>query len=100
MVASDCPRINKMEVPNKTSAKELVLHPQGSLRAPARVLYVEPMTSGSSPGDESAGLVEYWYVICHRLPLIAMMIIFGALMGVLLSFWQTPIYQARASLEI
>jgi capsular exopolysaccharide synthesis family protein len=45
-------------------------------------------------------LVEYWYVICHRLPLIAMAIILGALMGVLLSFWQTPIYQAHISLEI
>lgn len=89
-----------MDGPIKMSSKELVIHPQGSLRAPARVLYVEPFTSGSSPGDESAGLLEYWYVICHRLPLIALMIMLGALVAVLLSFWQTPIYQARVSLEI
>src|ERR1019366_8054159 len=89
-----------MQGPNTTSAKELVLHPQGSMRAVAKVLYVEPLKSGFSPGDESAGLVEYWYVICHRLPLIAIMIILGALMAVLLSLWQTPIYQARVSLEI
>jgi succinoglycan biosynthesis transport protein ExoP len=98
--ASPLSKFRKMEAHNKISPKELVLHPQGSLKAPARVLYVESSKSGCSQADNPSGFAEYWCVICHRWPWIAATIGFGALTAVLFSFWQSPVYQARVSLEI
>ena len=89
-----------MQLPDKPSAKELIVHPRGSLTAPAKVLYVEPVNSDFSSGDNSASVVEYWYVIRHRLPLISLITVLGLLAGILISFLQTPVYQARVSLEI
>lgn len=84
----------------KTLAKEIVVHPRGSLSTPAKVLYVEPLGPGSSSEAESPSLVEYWYIIRHRLPLICFIALLGLLAGILISFIETPVYQARVSLEI
>ena len=76
------------------------MHPNGALSAPASVLYVEPLNSAPSLGDNSSGLLEYWYLIRHRLPSICLITLSGLLAGILVSLAQTPVYQARVSLEI
>src|SRR3954447_7587146 len=82
------------------SVKELVVHPDRSMSAPARVLYLEPMNLETSRQSDSAGLLDYWQLVRIQLHLIIAMIIGGAFLALVLSFWQTPIYQARISMEI
>src|ERR1035437_7368807 len=88
-----------MQPPEKSSPKELVVHPNGSLTAPARVLYIEPLNSDPSLGDNPTGLFEYWHLIRHRLVSICFITFFGLLAGILISLAQTPVYQARISLD-
>ena len=89
-----------MQPPEKSSPKELVVHPQGSLSAPAGVLYIEPLNGDLPQGENRPGLTEYWYLIRHRLVSICFITLFGLLAGLLISFAQAPVYQARVLLEI
>ncbi len=89
-----------MQGSSESSGKELIVHPRGSLRGPTKLLYLEPMEPNSSEDHSSRLLVEYWQIIGNKLPLIIAMAVLGSVAGALVSFRQTPIYQARLSLEI
>ena len=53
---------------------------------------------GNDPGQ--GGLLEYWRMIRRRKGTLILIASLGTLAGVLISVPQTPIYQARASIEV
>lgn len=57
---------------------------------------------GSDPGggEDGGGLLEYWRILRRRKGTLVLVAFLGALAGVLVSLPQTPVYQARASIEI
>src|SRR3984957_10865856 len=56
----------------------------------------------SDPGSQpaSGGLLEYWRILSRRKGTLILITSIGAVMGFLATLPQTPIYQARTSLEI
>ncbi len=72
--------------------------PPGSPPAPAHYLEVP----GYETADQAApgGLIEYWHILRRRKGTLILIAFLGALVGFLLTLPQTPIYQARTSLEI
>jgi len=86
---------------DETSLKELILHPDGTARSSPTILYVEPFKADANQGNrEPSGLIDYWYVISGKLPLIALMVVVGIGLGTFWSLWQEPVYQARLTIEI
>lgn len=77
------------------------LAPQERIVVPAT--YSE-VTLNGAPGyndePESAGLIEYWRILRRHQGTLILLACIGALIGYLVTLPQTPIYQARASLEI
>ena len=65
-------------------------------------MYAEPGGYGYSSLEESdsGGLLEYWRVLRRHKGTLIEIIFLGALVGVLLTLPQTPVYQARTALEI
>ncbi len=55
---------------------------------------------GSSGNAQSGGLLEYWRILRHQKGTWLICIFIGASLGFLATVPQTPIYQARASVEI
>lgn len=49
---------------------------------------------------EHGGFVEDWRILCRHKGILAGITLMGALAGVLLSIWQSPVYRARTALEI
>jgi succinoglycan biosynthesis transport protein ExoP len=84
-----------------TSLKELILHPDGTAKSSPTILYVEPFkVDGNQSNREPSGLLDYWYLISGRLPLIGLMVVAGIVLATFWSLWQEPVYQARLTLEI
>jgi capsular exopolysaccharide synthesis family protein len=50
--------------------------------------------------SESGGLVENWRTLCRYKVSVICITLFGAVAGVLLTLPQTPVYRARAALEV
>jgi capsular exopolysaccharide synthesis family protein len=77
---------------------------RGDLRRrgyPSRARYADAYESVSS--DKATGdtlLLDYWQVIRRHKGAVIVFCVLGALLGLLISLPQTPIYQARASIEI
>jgi capsular exopolysaccharide synthesis family protein len=71
---------------------------------------VQPRTEESRPGypnspsaediDDEGGLLEYWHILRRRKGTLIIGATLGLLAGVLVTLPQTPIYQARATVEI
>ena len=59
-----------------------------------------PVNAGANAGPEAGGLLEYWRVIRRRKGTLILIALLGAIAGLLVSLPQTPVYQARTSLEI
>jgi len=61
-----------------------------------------PMAAGADPNDEpeSGGLIEYWRILRRHKGTWIVFAFAGALAGFLITLPQTPIYQARTSVEI
>jgi succinoglycan biosynthesis transport protein ExoP len=70
----------------------------------ARNQYVEiPATQAARDADEeeqTPGLIEYWRILSRHKGTWIVFAFIGALLGFLIALPQTPIYQARTSLEI
>jgi capsular exopolysaccharide synthesis family protein len=49
---------------------------------------------------DSAGLIQYWHMLRRRKGTLIVISVLGAVIGYLATLPQTPIYQARASLEL
>src|ERR1700722_1323200 len=80
---------------------EIVVHPTRTQRPQStRVLYLEPLSAEPS-SDESVPLgAEYWRMFRQGLPWIIGMLVLGSIVGFVYSARQTPLYQARVTLEI
>jgi succinoglycan biosynthesis transport protein ExoP len=89
-----------MQAPYKSTGNEIIVHPKASTLTPARVIYLEPINAGPTQEYDSPGMLEYWQVIRHSLPMIIGLVAAGSLAGMILGFSQTPVYQAKVSVEI
>jgi polysaccharide biosynthesis transport protein len=79
--------------------KQIILPVEAS-KGSSRLLYVEPLSVESSSDVGYPKLMRNWHVLRQRLPLIAAMVLVGALLGFGWSRRQKPIYQAHVTLEI
>ncbi len=70
------------------------LAPVGYTEAPGR--YGREYVDDAAPG----GLLEYWNILRRRKGAVLLFAFAGVLLAVLVTLPQTPVYQARASLEI
>lgn len=61
-----------------------------------------PYSAGPDPGfePEGGGLLEYWRILRRRKGTLILIASIGTLIGFLVTLPQTPIYQARTSVEI
>lgn len=59
-----------------------------------------PPFSAASESEDSVGLLEYWRILRRRKGAIILLACMGVILGVLITLPQTPVYQARASLEV
>ena len=89
-----------MREPIHSSGNEIILHTAPSVRSASRLLYLEPVSPTVAGQDGKSFLAEYWRVIIHHLPLLAVILGAGAALGLLISLWQTPVYQAKVTLEL
>ena len=78
---------------------ELIVHPSRSKSSSSTVLYLEPFSSGSQETENPLSM-QIWRVMRQRLHWLVAAVLLGCLMGFGLSLRQTPIYEAKASLEI
>ena len=77
--------------------KDLILRPPSS-----------PVPFDDSPGrytpdlgdSQETGLLEYWRILRRRRRTVFAIALAGLIAGVLVTLPQTPVYQARTSLEI
>src|SRR5271170_3793505 len=61
-----------------------------------------PYSGGYDPAaePETGGLIEYWRILRRRKGSLILIAFIGALIGFLATIPQTPIYQAKTSVEI
>lgn len=86
--------------PYQKSPKREIAAPQNGGPSPSRYEqrdFLEANLSGESP---SGLLLEYWYILRRRKGRLLIAAFLGLLGGILFTLPQTPIYQARTSLEI
>src|ERR1019366_8018985 len=70
---------------------------------PSRPPYLEapPMMAPMMTDDQGSGLlVEYWHMLRRRKGTFLLIAFLGLLAAVLITLPQTPVYQARTTLEI
>ena len=60
--------------------------------------YVNPPDASSEP--ETGGLIEYWRILRRRRGTLFFIAAVGAVLGFVVTLPQTPVYQARTSVEI
>lgn len=90
-----------MEDPRERSEKELML--RKSAEVPTfKIEMIRPQAEPqrTPPPPEPQGLLEYWRMIERRKWLLAAMTFGCAIAGLGIGMLQTPMYQARASLEV
>ncbi len=77
------------------------LAPRPPAREPAYVEAVPYGYGGAYPEEpERSSLLEYWHILRRRKGALVLFGFFGALLGVLTTVPQTPVYQARTAIEI
>jgi polysaccharide biosynthesis transport protein len=64
--------------------------------------YIDVPYFGPDPADgqQTGGLLEYWRILRRRRGTLILFAFLGALVGFLVTLPQTPVYQARTSVEI
>jgi len=85
---------------SRNRGNELIVHPSRS-GGSQTVLYLEPMNNGGNPPEQEGSFsLQIGRVIQQRLPWIVGALLLGCLLGFGFSLRQTPIYEARLSVEI
>src|ERR1035441_6519253 len=77
-----------------------VPHRNGGSNLPARQPYMEVPPPVVLNGEAPALVLEYWYMLRRRKGTLVLFACLGLLAGGLLTLPQTPVYQARTTLEI
>ena len=81
--------------------KDLVPREPGREAVPAQYVEAAPYGYGAYPEEpERSSLLDYWRILRRRKGTLVLFGFFGALIGVLVTLPQTPVYQARTTLEI
>jgi capsular exopolysaccharide synthesis family protein len=91
--------MNQLPPPGDPAPKALEPQFTHAGPAPARSGYFEPPPQDSDQAA-SGGLLEYWRMLRRRKGTLLLIAFLGALAGFLLTLPQTPVFQARLSLEI
>ena len=66
-----------------------------------RLICVEPLDSAAGGGSrDSSGMLELWHLLRDHKLAIALLAFLGVAVAILLSMLQTPMYQARTTLEV
>src|SRR6202142_3175892 len=78
---------------------ELIVHPSRSKSSSSTVLYLEPFSSTSQETENPLSM-QIWRVMRQRLHWLVAAVLLGCLLGFGMSLRETPIYTAKASLEI
>lgn len=84
---------------NKQDPTREVARLEGQAGTPSRVVYTEAIEVEAESSDTHEFL-EYWQILRRRKGAFVFIALLGALSGFLMTLPQTPIYQARASVEI
>ena len=80
--------------------RHLVVRKEAPAPPPAPLRYLEgPAPDFAEPAD-SGGLLEYWQILRRHKGAVVLIAFLGGLLGFFRTLPQTPIYQARTSLEI
>ena len=77
-----------------------VPHRNAAANLPARPPYLEVPPPVVLNGEAPPLLLEYWHMLRRRKGTLVLFACLGLLAGVLLTLPQTPVYQARTTLEI
>jgi len=82
-------------------SKDLTLRP-APIEAPAPSVSQTRVyeQDGFEEGDERGGVLEYWRMVSRRKGTVILVAALGGLAGVLVTMPQTPVYQARTTIEI
>jgi polysaccharide biosynthesis transport protein len=86
-----------------SSAPSIISYPAATQQPVLRDFDFGPPRHFASPASESQSqgeLMEHWRTLRHHKWSIALFALGGALLGILIGIPQTPVYQARTSLEI
>jgi len=92
-----------------TNPDQSVLGPRRDGYAPApgvshemtRLICLEPLDAGGGGGKaDTSGMLELWQLLLDRKPLMLFMVVLGVIGGLVISVLQTPVYQARTTIEI
>jgi polysaccharide biosynthesis transport protein len=65
-----------------------------------QVVYLEPMDGLGSEPSETSGLLEYWHLLRFRKWTVIAITLVGMVTTAAITFRETPIYQARTTIEI
>src|SRR5437868_2956109 len=84
---------------NSQEVSRDVARTHGPAATPTRVLYTEKIEAEPESSDTHEFL-EYWQILRRRKGAFVFIAFMGALSGFLITLPQTPVYQARGSLEI
>lgn len=68
--------------------------------AAPQYVFVEPVGAAGTNDADASALVEYWHLILFRKWTVAIFALLGIFGAALLTFWRTPIYQSRTTVEI
>ncbi len=82
---------------NHSALPVRVERPSAPLAPAARLELNPPAQPG---GAEAGGLLDYWRILRRRKGMLILIAFLGALAGFLITVPQTPIYQARTTLEV
>lgn len=83
----------------RTHSNELIVHPSKSNGSPTTVLYLEPLNAGAADIENPISM-QIWRVVRQRLHWVVAAVVVGCLVGFGVSLRETPVYEARVSVEI
>ena len=89
---------NPHQLPPGPQPDEIIVRNHGAQLPAAE--YVEMPAAGYMPADQGGGLMEYGRILRRSKGTLALIALLGAVTGISVALLQTPVYQARAALEI
>jgi len=81
-------------------SREIARPAGGPAATPSRAVYTETIEVEAPESSDTHEFLEYWQILRRRKGAFVFIAFLGALSGFLVTLPQTPVYQARASLEI
>ncbi len=88
------------QLPSADGSQDLVPSDRRGRGYPSRPRYADAYESDFADDATGGNLLDYWHILRRRKGTLILFSVLGALIGLLLSLPRTPIYRARASIEI